>query len=421
MASHIHAAAAGDLPLTGMHDLRLRPRLLRRVLAECLPLPDPAADLQPTRSPADLARALSAVREQGLLAVEGAADPGLLEEWSAAVDAWVDRLVALLASDREHSCWVGTSFLGLTFEECSEDRFANSYFFWFEKIMKKIKVPSSNKMVSIATCTAMASLFMRLAKFSNLKDEATLLAQKVVQPLLRLLDKDGSVAEKATDLLGLIMKLFPSSVYRHFNKVESIIAAKIMSGYTGFELMPLISPGSKPPPLSGGQTTYGDWNFHSAKKFCTFAVPTISALIHCCSMMLTTSYPIQVNIPVPAVVTFIQRVLLTDVTFHKSSLVQQDTPSCHLSFSEILELHSSFLDFLGAIIKGMRSSLLPHAGSVVMLITEYFKGAKLPAVRRKLYTIVRLLMSSMGVGRLVDTPHSALLLKAISHDFPCCF
>lgn len=62
----------------------------------------------------------------------------------------------------------------------------------------------------------------------------------------------------------------------------------------------------------------------------------------------------KVNIPVPAVVTFIQRVLLTDVTFHKSSLVQQDTPSCHLSFSEILELHSSFLDFLGAIIKGMR-------------------------------------------------------------------
>uniref|UniRef100_A0A0E0PXI2 Pre-rRNA-processing protein RIX1 N-terminal domain-containing protein n=1 Tax=Oryza rufipogon TaxID=4529 RepID=A0A0E0PXI2_ORYRU len=403
MASHIHAAAAGDLPLTGMHDLRLRPRLLRRVLAECLPLPDPAADLQPTRSPADLARALSAVREQGLLAVEGAADPGLLEEWSAAVDAWVDRLVALLASDREHSCWVGTSFLGLTFEECSEDRFANSYSFWFEKIMKKIKVPSSNKM-----------------------DEATLLAQKVVQPLLRLLDKDGSVAEKATDLLGLIMKLFPSSVYRHFNKKLAstlallpcvrvshnslslmiqkilIVVNNLLNGYTGFELMPLISPGSKPPPLSGGQTTYGDWNFHSAKKFCTFAVPTISALIHCCSMMLTTSYPIQVNIPVPAVVTFIQRVLLTDVTFHKSSLVQQDTPSCHLSFSEILELHSSFLDFLGAIIKGMRSSLLPHAGSVVTLITEYFKGAKLPAVRRKLYTIVRLLMSSMGVERGLD-------------------
>uniref|UniRef100_A0A0E0E1K7 Pre-rRNA-processing protein RIX1 N-terminal domain-containing protein n=1 Tax=Oryza meridionalis TaxID=40149 RepID=A0A0E0E1K7_9ORYZ len=311
MASHIHAAAAGVLPLTGMHDLRLRPRLLRRVLAECLPLPDPAADLQPTRSPADLARALSAVREQGLLAVEGAADPGLLEEWSAAVDAWVDRLVALLASDREHSCWVGTSFLGLTFEECSEDRFANSYSFWFEKIMKKIKVPSSNKMVSIATCTTMASLFMRLAKFSNLKDEATLLAQKVVQPLLRLLDKDGSVAEKATDLLGLIMKLFPSSVYRHFNKKLAstlallpcvrvshnslslmiqkilIVVNNLLNGYTGFELMPLISPGSKPPPQSGGQTTYGNWNIHSAKNSYNFSTYTL--LLHDVNYFLSNS------------------------------------------------------------------------------------------------------------------------------------
>jgi hypothetical protein len=34
-----------------------------------------------------------------------------------------------------------------------------------------------------------------------------------------------------------------------------------------------------------------------------------------------------------------------------------------------------------------------------MLIAEYFKKAKLPPLRRKLYTVVRLLLSSMGVGR----------------------
>ncbi|KAF0901346.1 hypothetical protein E2562_000230, partial [Oryza meyeriana var. granulata] len=167
MASHLHAAgaaveegAAPGLPLTGMHDLHLHPRLLRRVLAECLPLPDPHADLEPTPRPADLARALGAVREQGLLA-ERATDPGLLEEWRTAVDAWVDRLVALLVSDREHSCWVGTSFLGLTFEECSDDRFAKSYSDWFERILKRFKAPSSNKMVNMATCTTMANLFVR--------------------------------------------------------------------------------------------------------------------------------------------------------------------------------------------------------------------------------------------------------------------
>jgi hypothetical protein len=60
---------------------------------------------------------------------------------------------------------------------------------------------------------------IRLATFPNLKDEAISSAQKVVNPLLQLLDEDDPVAEKAVDLLGLLIKLFPSSVYRHFNKV----------------------------------------------------------------------------------------------------------------------------------------------------------------------------------------------------------
>uniref|UniRef100_A0A0D9WQE5 Pre-rRNA-processing protein RIX1 N-terminal domain-containing protein n=1 Tax=Leersia perrieri TaxID=77586 RepID=A0A0D9WQE5_9ORYZ len=334
MASRIHAAAAPappveeGLPFAGMHDLRLRPRLLRHLLAECLPLPDPDADLEPTRRPADLARALRTVRDQGLLA-ERASDPGLLEEWHAAVDAWVDRLVALLVSDREHSCWVGTSFLGLTFEGCSDDRFAKSYSDWFKKILKKLKAPSSNKM-----------------------DEATLFAQKIVQPLLRLLDEDGPVAEKAADLLGLIMKLFPSSVYRHFNK----------------------------------------------KLASTLALLPCVRVSHDSLSLMIQKILVVVNIPVPALVTFIQRVLLADVTSHKSLLQSDDRLHQELIVSEILVLHSNFLDLLGAIIKGMCSSLLPHAGSIVTLVTEYFKRAKLPALRRKIYAIVRLLLSSMGVG-----------------------
>ncbi|KAG8075723.1 hypothetical protein GUJ93_ZPchr0006g43460 [Zizania palustris] len=243
------------------------------------------------------------------------------------------------------------------------------------------------------------------------------------------------------------MELFPSSVYRHFNKVESTIVTKIMSGqcnlqqskklastlallpcvrvspnslslmirkiliivnnllhhtffglnnegYTGHEIMMLlIPPGSQPPPQLGGQqATYGDGNI-SAEKFCTYVVPTISALIHCCSTMLTNSYPIQVNIPVVAVVTFIQQVLLTDVPFHKSNTTHQE-----FIYAGIPALHSIFLDLLGAIIQGMRSSLFPHAASIVSIITEYFKRENLPAVRRKLYTIVQLSLSSMGVG-----------------------
>ncbi|KAL5199519.1 hypothetical protein ABZP36_020722 [Zizania latifolia] len=461
MASSSDAAAG--LAYTGMHDLRLRPRLLRVLLAECIPLPDPDVYQEPTRRPSDLAHALCAIREQGLLA-ERAPDPGLMEEWRAAVDAWVDRLLALLVSSRVHSCWVGTSFLGVTIEQCCDDRFAKSYSDWFEKILKRLKAPSSMKMVNMATCTTMADLFVRLARFPNLKDEATSLAQKVILPSLRMLqDNDPPVAEKAADLVGVIMELFPSSVYRHYNKVESTIVTKILSGqcnlqqskarnlltlallphvrvspnslslmirkilmvvnnllhhtlfglvegkifdaslffylfcYTGHEIMmQLIPPGSQPPPQLGGQATHGDGNI-SAEKFCTYVVPTISALIHCCSTMLTNSYPIQVNIPVVAVVTFIQQVLLTDVPFHKSTS-QSNTTHQEFIYAGIPALHSTFLDLLGAIIQGMRSSLLPHAASIVSIITEYFKRAKLPAVRRKLYTIVQLSLSSMGVG-----------------------
>ena len=45
------------------------------------------------------------------------------------------------------------------------------------------------------------------------------------------------------------------------------------------------------------------------------------------------------------------------------------------------------------------SQLLPHAANIVRLITDYFEIAKLPAMRTKVYSIVQLLLTSMGVGR----------------------
>ncbi|XP_025811285.1 uncharacterized protein LOC112889030 isoform X5 [Panicum hallii] len=470
MASAAAYVGAGvGVALTGMHDLRLRPRLLRALLDDCLPLPVPGRG--PPRRPADLAYAADAIRAHDLLAEHsaGPADPGVLEEWGAAVDAWVDRVLELIDSGKEYSCWGGTSFLGLTIQECCDRRFVKSYSDWFEKVLKNMKEPSCNKMVNMFTCTTMSDLFLRLATFPNLKDEAISSAQKVVNPLLRLLDEDDPVAEKAVDLLGLLIKLFPSSVYRHFNKmkrtcdlklghgaryhIESSITTKIVSGqchlqhlkklastlallpsvrvsqnttsliiqkllivvnnmlnetfvgleeeHTDHELKMLLTPpGSKLVPPLGGQTTCGDKHIYSTKKFHSYAATTISALVHCCSVMLTSSYPVQViNIPVRALVTLTRKVLLIDGSF----LLQSNTTLCQeLICSEIPTLHSTFLDLLASTIKGMRSSLTPYAGIIVMLIAEYFKKAKLPPLRRKLYTVVRLLLSSMGVGMAVQ-------------------
>ena len=91
-------------------------------------------------------------------------------------------------------------------------------------------------------------ILIRLAKFLNLKKEASAFAGRVVEPVLRLLNENGLVAvcctlfilmliclpwttrweylnlylflqDEATNLLRTVIKLYPSSVNRHYNKV----------------------------------------------------------------------------------------------------------------------------------------------------------------------------------------------------------
>nr|CAB3449679.1 unnamed protein product [Digitaria exilis] len=405
--------------LSGVNDPWLKPRLLRAVVGERLPQPGGAV-----LPPVELASLLDAVRIHGLLR-EGLpgcspANPKLTEAWRAAVDSWVERIVALVESDSE---------------------------------------PSSLHLVTVISCTSMSDLFVRLAKFGNLKKEASSFAGSIVEPVLQILNENGLVADEAIDLLRTIIKLYPSSVNRHYNKVESAIAAKVMStevnvkpsekfartlallpsvrvsedswslmiqrilivvnnllndAFMGLEdeknghdiMLLLVPPGVDPPPILGDQIRFGG-NVHVTKKFRICTVPTISALMHCCSVMLTSYYPVQlfssywqkVNVPMCALVALMRRVLLVDGSLHKKLLPSTTSLHQELICFELPSLHSTFLDLLNATIKGMRSQLLPHGASIIRLITEYFKIAKLPTLRTKAYSILQLLMTSMGVGR----------------------
>ena len=91
------AGASGGF-LAGVNDPWLKPRLLRALVAERLPQPG-GTELPPV----ELASVLGAVRTHGLL-TEGLPDrapedPKLAEAWRAAVDSWVERVVALVESD----------------------------------------------------------------------------------------------------------------------------------------------------------------------------------------------------------------------------------------------------------------------------------------------------------------------------------
>ncbi|XP_047091380.1 proline-, glutamic acid- and leucine-rich protein 1 isoform X5 [Lolium rigidum] len=432
--------------LADLNDQWLKPRLLRVVVGEQLPQPGS------TVPPSELASILDAVRTHGLLteAIQGPPDRKLAEAWRAAVDAWVQRVGELLQSDSPHSRWLGTCFLGVTFQDISNERFLESYSDWFEKILTNLQEPSSSQLATDVSCTSMSDLFVRLAKFLNLKKEASSFAGRVVEPLLLLLNENGPVADEAIDLLRTVIKLYPSSLNRHYNKVESAIAAKVMSAevnvnsskkfarvlamlpsvrvsegswslmiqkiligvnnllndaFVGLEeekkgreiMMLLVPPGNDPPPVLGDQIKLGG-NLHVTKKFRVFTVPTISALAHCCCVMLTSYYPVQVNVPVRALLALLRRVLLVDGSLHNKKFPSTTSLHQELICFELPSLHSSFLDLLHATIKGMRSQLLPHAANTVRLIADYFKIAKLPAMRTKVYSIVQLLLTSMGVG-----------------------
>uniref|UniRef100_A0A0E0KZL9 Pre-rRNA-processing protein RIX1 N-terminal domain-containing protein n=1 Tax=Oryza punctata TaxID=4537 RepID=A0A0E0KZL9_ORYPU len=392
-------SGAGGGFLADANDPWLKPRLLRAVVGERLPRP--GSDLPP----AELASILDAVRTHGLLTerLYGPHDPKLAEAWRAAVDAWVERIGELMQSDLPYSRWLGTCFLGLMFQECCNERFAESYSGWFEKILINLQEPSTVQL------------------------------------------------DEAVDLLRTVIKLYPSSVNRHYNKVESAIATNVMSSEVNIKLkekfaralaslpsvrvseeswslmiqkilivvnnllndafigmeeekkgheivMLLVPPGNDPPPMLGDQTKWSGGNVHVTKKFRVYTVPTISVLIHCCCVMLTSYYPVQVNVPVRALIALTRRVLSVDGSLHKKLFPSTTSLHQELICFELPSLHSTFLDLLSATIKGMRSQLLPHAANIVRLITKYFEKAKLPTMRTKVYGIVQQLLTSMGVG-----------------------
>ncbi|KAL6646777.1 hypothetical protein ACP70R_015471 [Stipagrostis hirtigluma subsp. patula] len=418
-------AAPGGF-LAGVKDPWLKVRLLRAVVTERLP--QPGAELPQ----AEVASVLEAVRTHGLLVESlpsGSPDPKLAEAWRAAVDAWVERVVELVDSDWTYSCWLGTLFLGLTVQECSNKRFAVSYSNWFEKILSNLQEPSGVQLISSVSCTSMRDLFARLAKFLNLKKEASSFAGRVVEPALRLLNGNASVAAEAVDLLTSVIMLYPSSVNRHYNKVESAIVAKVMStevvvkssekfsralallpsvrvsedswslmiqkilimvnyllndAFIGLEeekkghdiMMLLVPAGTNPPPTLGDQLRPGGN----------------------CDVDQSLSGSGSVKVPMRALIALIRRVLLVDGSLHKKLFPSTTSLHQELICFELPSLHSIFLDLLNATIKGMRSQLLPHAVSIIQLITEYFKMATFPNLRTKIYSIVQLLLTSTGIG-----------------------
>ncbi|GJN14295.1 hypothetical protein PR202_gb01099 [Eleusine coracana subsp. coracana] len=412
--------------LVDLNDPWLKPRLLKALVAERLPQPG-GAELPP----AEVASVLDAVRTHGLLAETLSGhppDPKLTEAWRAAVDAWVERLGALVESDSglsnlqlitAISC-TSMSDLFVRLRQCSQ-----TYFAWKARIILIAQniIKPTNKIALVAKvplCHMIAAIvhemlgkaavhsstsfsegnlegptkmssaesvevparvvmlwspsaglqllmqrhnwcFVRLAKFLNLKKEASSFAGRVVEPVLQLLNENAPVAvrsnffnerlDEAIDLLRTVIKLYPSSVNRHYSKVESCIAGVVLSTKV---------------------------NEKSSEKFAKAlaSLPSVRVSEDSWSLMMRKIL-IAVN-------------KLLDDAF----IGLEDEKKGHAIMMLLVPPGTDPPPTLGH----QLSHLLPHAASIIRLMTEYFKVAKLPTMRTKVYSTARLLLISLGAG-----------------------
>nr|CAN73162.1 hypothetical protein VITISV_002553 [Vitis vinifera] len=313
--------------------------------------------------------------------------------------------------------------------------------------------------VKVASCTSISDLLTRLGSFPNAKKDGTSHAGKLIQPVLKLLNEDGSEAvwEGAVHLLCTIVTFYPSSVQHHYDIVEAAIVSKIMSGkcsvnmleklaaclallpksrgdedcwflmmqkvllsinvnlneaFQGLEevfayvteakcneaIRLLVPPGKDPPPPLGGKKTSGEVLDKAARKSEQLLMSSVTTLMLCCCKMLTTSYPVQVTVPIRPLLALVGRVLVVDGSLSQALLPFVTAIQQEFICSQLPTLHSYVLDLLTAIIKRVRSQLLPHAADIMRLLTVYFRMCALPELRIKVYSVIKILLMSMGIG-----------------------
>ncbi|XP_074570317.1 uncharacterized protein LOC141826897 [Curcuma longa] len=440
---------AGSGRQVNIEDPQLKPSWLRFLLRDCLP-----EESRPTPNVSELSFLLSDIKTYGLLdeQVHDPSDAKLVEAWRNAMDAWTERVVSLASSKMPDKCWVGVCLLGVTCGECNSARFTASYSVWFQKLLSIIQLPSSSSFVKVAACAALSDLFTRLADFSNLKKDGIAFAGKVILPIIELLNENGSdeVSEVALELLYTILTFFPS-LHRHYDSVQAALVSKIVSSRsnanlskkiaTCLALLPrakgdedswslmmqqiiieidillndplqalegetkgssivrlLIPPGKDPPSELGIRSLLRDVTYQPTKRFRYLVVPIIVTLIKCCCMMLTRPYTIQVNVPIAPLLALIHKVLMVDGSSHESLTRFTTVLNQELVCYQFPALRLGSLRLLIALIKGVRSQLIPHGAAVARILTQYSRKAILSSLRIKLYSAMKFLLSSMGGG-----------------------
>ncbi|KAH1240793.1 hypothetical protein GmHk_07G018563 [Glycine max] len=243
-----------------MYDVAFKPRLLQTLIRDHLP-----DEKRPFSNPSELSKVVSLIKTHSLLS-ESFADstrPKLIEAWKSALASWLNLIYSLLSTTMPDKCWAGISLLGVTCEECSSERFLESYSVWFQKLLSFLQSPADSHLVRVAACASMSDLFARgcslqvviiatpcppasehcaawrLGGYPKIKKDSSSCAVKVVQPTLKILNDENSEAiwDAAVHLLCTIITSFPFSIRNHYD--SRLFAMRRYGGGMLYAALPL--------------------------------------------------------------------------------------------------------------------------------------------------------------------------------------
>ncbi|CAL2265983.1 unnamed protein product [Prunus armeniaca] len=119
-----------------MYDVALKPRLLHTLIRDHVP-----DNKHPFGSPLDLSKVVYTIKTHNLLreSVQDLTFQKLINNWRSTIDSCVNHLMELIVNDIPDKCWAGICLLGVTCQECSYERFLESYSGWFQKHLPHIQ------------------------------------------------------------------------------------------------------------------------------------------------------------------------------------------------------------------------------------------------------------------------------------------
>ncbi|GER40920.1 proline [Striga asiatica] len=280
--------------------------------------------------------------------------------------------------------------------------------------------------------TKFCSVSPWLGGFSSAKKDGNSHSAKIIQPTLKLLIEESSadVLVEAAIVSKIMSGICCASVLRKLayglsllpkargdedswclmmDKIMLHINSQLTDAFQGLEeearstqiMRALLPSGKEPPPPLGGLDISEQTSDLSTRRPERMLGSGVSTLMQCCCDMLHSFYPVMVKVPVSGLVALAGRVLAVDGSLSPSSYSFMSTLKQEFIFSEIplLQLHS--LEILAALVKVLRSQLLPHAAGIVQLLVDYLRTSKFSDLKIKAYSIIKVLVMAMGIGTAI--------------------